>query len=184
MKVRNLILVALFAALTAIGAFIKIPMPISAITLQTLFCVMAGLLLGPWLGSLSQVLYIIIGLIGIPVFTSGGGLGYVFQPTFGYLVGLIAGAFVSGMIIERMKKLSFLTVLFAAVAGMLAVYIVGVPYLYIIKNFYLGKGMPVGDVLYYGLVLFVPGDVLKSIVIAILVVKLKPILAKMNLSKG
>jgi biotin transport system substrate-specific component len=178
LKVKNLILVALFAALTAIGAFIRIPMPIAPITLQTLFCIMAGMLLGPWLGSLSQVIYIVIGLLGLPVFTSGGGIGYIFQPSFGYLIGLIPGAFLSGLIVNHMKKLKFIPVLLASIAAMLVVYLVGVPYLYFIKDLYQHKGMPVADALYYGLVLFIPGDVLKCIVASILTVKLRPIIIK------
>lgn len=82
MKIRDLILVAMFAALTAIGAFIKIPIPYVPFTLQFLFCAFAGMILGARLGALSQIIYVAIGLAGIPVFTEGGGIGYVFKPTF------------------------------------------------------------------------------------------------------
>jgi biotin transport system substrate-specific component len=174
-RVRNLVLAALFAALTAVGAFIKIPMPIAAVTLQTMFCVLAGMLLGPWLGALSQAVYVVIGLIGVPVFTNGGGLGYIFEPSFGYLLGLSAGAIVSGLLVGRLKR-RFFSVLLASFAGLLAVYVIGVPYLYVIKNVYQGVGMPAGNVLYYGLILFIPGDILKGIVAALLAFKLRPIL--------
>jgi biotin transport system substrate-specific component len=180
MKVRNLILVALFAALTAVGAFIKIPMPIAPITLQTLFCMMAGMLLGPWLGSLSQVVYVVIGLAGVPVFTGGGGPGYIFQPTFGYLVGLIAGAFLCGLIVEQIKKLSFLKTMCAALACMFAVYLFGVPYLYFIMNQYLHHAISLGKTMTVGFLLFVPGDLLKCLAAAFLAVKLRPILQKVH----
>ena len=76
----NLILIALFAALSVVGAFVKIPTPLVPFTLQTLFCVYAGFLLGARRGFASQLLYLLIGLIGIPVFALGGGPSYVLQP--------------------------------------------------------------------------------------------------------
>jgi len=79
-KTRNLIIVAMFAALTAIGAFIKVPIPYVPFTLQYLFCALAGLVLGSKLGALSQIVYVAIGLSGVPVFTEGGGIGYIFKP--------------------------------------------------------------------------------------------------------
>lgn len=178
MKVRNLILVALFAALTAIGAFIKIPMPIAPITLQTLFCILAGMLLGPWLGALSQIVYIALGLAGLPIFTAGGGPGYIFQPTFGYLLGLIAGAFVCGLIVQRAKKPRFMPFLLAALACMFTVYLFGLPYLYFIMNLYMHKAISAGTAIISGCVLFIPGDLLKCLVAALLAVKLRPALVQ------
>jgi biotin transport system substrate-specific component len=183
LKIKNLILVALFAALTAIGAFIKIPMPIAPITLQTLVSILAGMLLGPWLGALSQIVYVAVGLIGVPVFAGGGGIGYILQPSFGYLIGLVAGAFICGMVANRIKKLKFYWALAASAAGMLAVYLIGVPYLYMIQNLYQSKGISFTNVLYYGLVLFIPGDILKCIVASIITIKLKPIIAKVDRAK-
>lgn len=72
---------ALFAALTAVGAFIRIPLGYSSITLQTFFTAMAGCVLGPWYGALSQLVYVALGLVGLPIFTQGGGIGYLMQPT-------------------------------------------------------------------------------------------------------
>ena len=96
MKTRSLILTALFAALTAVGAFLKIPFPLSAITLQFFFTAMAGTLLGKKYGALSQAVYVLLGLVGVPNFALGGGFSYVFQPTFGFLLGLIPSAWVIG----------------------------------------------------------------------------------------
>ena len=81
-KTRELVFMAFFSALIAIGAFIKIPVPVCPFTLQLLFTTMAGLLLGSRLGSAAVWVYIALGLLGLPVFTNGGGPGYVFQPTF------------------------------------------------------------------------------------------------------
>ena len=93
---RKLVYTALLAALTAAGAFMRIPMGYSSVTLQYLFTAMAGLLLGRKWGALSQLIYVCLGLVGLPIFTMGGGFGYVFQPTFGFLLGLIPAAWVVG----------------------------------------------------------------------------------------
>ena len=75
--VLPLVLTALFAALTAIGAFLRIPAGEISFTLQVFFTSMAGILLGPWWGAASQVVYVLLGLIGLPIFTEGGGLMYL-----------------------------------------------------------------------------------------------------------
>ena len=80
MKTRTMILCALFAALTAVGAFFKIPFALAAISLQFLFTAMAGVLLGAGYGALSQAVYVLIGLVGVPIFALGGGFSYIFQP--------------------------------------------------------------------------------------------------------
>ena len=97
-RTRKLVYTALLAALTAVGAFLRIPMVYSSVTLQYLFTAMAGLLLGRRWGALSQAVYVLLGLVGLPIFTMGGGFGYVFQPTFGFLLGLIPAAWVVGAV--------------------------------------------------------------------------------------
>ena len=102
---RMLVLTALFAALTAVGAFFKIPFALAAISLQFLFTAMAGVLLGAGWGAASQAVYVLIGLVGVPIFALGGGFSYVFQPTFGFLLGLIPCAFVIGRLAKRPQVL-------------------------------------------------------------------------------
>ena len=96
LNTKSLILCSLFAALISVGAFIKIPVPMVPFTLQVLFSTLAGLLLGPRLGVVSVGIYILLGLVGLPIFTNGGGPSYIFQPTFGYLIGFIFGAYIIG----------------------------------------------------------------------------------------
>ena len=132
---RNMVLAALFAALTAIGAFLQIPTGTVPITLQFLFTALAGLLLGWKWGAISQLLYVGIGLLGLPVFTQGGGIGYVLQPSFGFLLGLIPAAAVIGALPAR--RTGYLTVLAAVLVGDLILYAVGVPYMYLILHVYM-----------------------------------------------
>ncbi|ABK61470.1 biotin transporter BioY [Clostridium novyi] len=166
MKTKDLVLVAIFAALTAIGAFIKIPIPNVPFTLQFFFCAFSGMLLGAKLGALSQILYVAMGLLGIPIFTEGGGFMYVVKPTFGYLVGFIVGAYVIGFISERVKELNFIKALRTTLTGLFFVYLFGVIHFYLIMNLYLGKTTSIGYVVYWGVLVCIGGDLLLSIIIA------------------
>ena len=166
MSARKLVYTALFAVLTAVGAFLRIPLCVSSITLQFLFTAMAGVLLGPACGALSQGVYVALGLIGLPIFTAGGGFGYVLQPTFGFLLGLIPAAAIIGAISRRSS--SPLRLALACLAGLAALYAVGVPYMALILNGYMGKGMSVSGLLWAGMIPFLPGDAIKIAVTALL----------------
>lgn len=137
-QIFSLTLVAIFAALTAIGAFIKIPLPIVPFTMQIVIVFLAGSILGSKRGLQSQLVYIFVGLAGLPVFTQGGGPTYVLQPTFGYLVGFAAGAFIIGYIIERGgEEPSRLRFVVANLVGTFVIYAIGAPYVYFALNFLL-----------------------------------------------
>ncbi|MGE4282380.1 MAG: biotin transporter BioY [Clostridia bacterium] len=181
-KTRDMILVALFAALMAIGAMIKILFPILPLTFQPFFCAFAGILLGARLGLMSQLVYIGIGLLGIPVFTEGGGLLYVLKPSFGYLLGFAAGAYVIGIISERLKTVTFKGTLLSVLAGLFAIYLVGVPYLYFIVRFYMNNTkMNLMGALSAGLFPFILKDLIMFIIVAVVAAQVVPILRKAKL---
>ena len=148
LSTKSMILSALFVALIAIGAFIKVPVPVCP--------------------------YIIIGLIGIPIFTEGGGPGYIFQPTFGYLIGFAFGAYVAGYLTQNRTKLSFIYLLCVNFLNLLIVYAFGMVYVYIINNFYLNTPIGIWPVVLYCFLLAVPGDIVLCILAAILGKKLIP----------
>lgn len=164
-KTKKLILAGLFAALTAVGAFLRIPLGAMSLTLQFLFTAYAGLLLGSSWGAASQAVYVALGLVGLPVFTMGGGLSYVFQPSFGCLLGLIPAAWVIGRLAG--KEGNVLRVFAACAAGLAVLYLIGIPYLYMILNLYLQKGLSWGAVLRTGMLIYLPGDFLKIFVVSI-----------------
>ena len=166
MSARKLVYTALFAALTAAGAFLKIPLGVSSITLQFLFTAMAGVLLGAGGGALSQAVYVALGLLGLPIFTAGGGFGYVLQPTFGFLLGLIPAAAVIGVMTRR--SASPARIALACVVGLAVLYAIGVPYMALILNGYMGKGMSVSGLLWAGMLPFLPGDAIKIVITAVL----------------
>lgn len=167
MNTRTLTRTALFAALTAAGAFIRIPLGYSSITLQFFFTAMAGCLLGPVWGPVSQAVYVALGLIGLPIFTQGGGLTYLLQPTCGFLIGLIPAAWVTGRLTVHRPPHPIRTAL-ACLAGLAVLYAVGLPYMAVILNQYMGKAMDFSAILWAGMLPFLPGDMLKIAVTAAL----------------
>ncbi len=176
MKTRDMILVALFAALTAVGAFIRIPLGFSTITLQFLFTAFAGIVLGAKLGALSQAVYVALGLTGVPIFASGGGVQYVFNPTFGFLLGLIPTAWLIGRLSEG--DASPRRIAAACFAGLGVLYLIGVPYMGVIVNAYLGKGLTLWQILKSGMIIYLPGDCLKIAVCALVAPRLARTLSR------
>lgn len=173
----ELVLCALFAALTAVGAFIQIPVPgMDYFTLQFFFVLMAGMLLGSKIGAVAVGVYVLLGLCGLPIFAAGGGITYVFRPSFGYLIGFIATAFVTGLVAEKRKKKGFPTYLIAAFSGFLVCYAIGLTYKYFMLNFYVGEKTAALMVLLDCFPIDMPGDIFLSILSAICAVKLRPAL--------
>ncbi len=178
-KTRDLILCAMFVALIAVGAFIKIPIPVVPFTLQVLFTMLAGLLLGGKLGASAVCIYIVMGLLGLPVFTEGGGLAYVLKPSFGYIIGFAVGAYVTGTIANKTPRPGYRRLLCANFIGLGIVYLFGMVYYYLISNFYLGTPMGLWPLFLYCFLLVVPGDIALCILGAILGRRLIPIMKKM-----
>ena len=170
---RDAVFISLFAALTAVGAFIKIPIPHVPFTLQTLMVMFAGLLLGSRRGALSQVLYLSLGLIGLPIFAQGGGPAYILQPSFGFLIGFIAGAFVIGKVLEKSSALTLSRTVFALVLGQAIIYLFGLSYLYLNLNFIIKKPISFSSVLAIGFLFFIPGDAVKTFIAAFLMAPLR-----------
>lgn len=178
MKTKDIVLVGTFAALTAVGAFIRIPFFPVPFTLQLFFVFMAGILLGPNLGALSQIIYIIIGLLGFPVFASGGGPGYILMPSFGFLVGFIAGAYVIGLVYNLRKKPTYLWLVLSIIAGYAAIYLIGISGLYLNLKYIIHKPLTLWRTLWVGMIIFLPGDIIKIAVSAYLAQNLLPRIKK------
>ncbi|MGB9750179.1 MAG: biotin transporter BioY [Caldisericia bacterium] len=161
MRVKRLILSSLFTCLIIIGAYISIPLPLTPIpfTLQLLFVLLSGVFLGPFYGSLSSIIYILIGVLGFPVFSGGNsGVGYLFGKTGGYLFGFIIASFVTGYIYKIDKKL--LPV--AIISGIFLIHLCGILYLSQILSLNIYKAFIIGSLP------FIPVDLVKGILVYII----------------
>ncbi|OQX29933.1 MAG: hypothetical protein B0D92_01095 [Spirochaeta sp. LUC14_002_19_P3] len=130
--VRSTVFIAAFTALIIVGAIFSFPAPwnpLVPLTLATLFVILAGMMLGARRGLASVGLYLLLGLVGLPVFAGGsGGVQVLAGPTGGFLIGYALAAFLSGCIVRVSRTLPFLIV--AALAGTLAIYLPGLPWLH------------------------------------------------------
>lgn len=153
-------MIALFAALMAAGAYIRVPVGPVPIVLTSMFLLLAGTVLGPIAGSLSVLVYLIIGTIGIPVFAGGSGPAVFAGPTGGYLIAYIPAVFVCGLISHDTGSLSRSAFpyrdILAVIAGTLLLYAVGVPWL----KWRLGLSWH--KALTAGMLPFLAGDALKA----------------------
>lgn len=177
---QDMVLCGVFTTLIAVGAFIKVPVPVVPFTLQFLFTMLAGLLLGGRKGALSVGVYILLGLVGLPVFAEGGGFWYILKPSFGYLLGFMLAAYVTGAVVERKKKLLTRWVIAVNFLGLFIVYAAGMIYYYVICNYVIDTPIALGPLFLYCFVLAVPGDICLCILAAILTVRVRPIFQKMT----
>ena len=173
LSLREMILCAMFVALVAAGAFIRIPVGTDVYTLQFLFTLLAGLLLGARLGATAVATYVLLGLVGVPVFASGGGPGYVLQPTFGYLVGFILQAWYCGAAARRLSARNFKRLLAINGVGMAIVYVIGISYFYFVSNYVIDAPIAVWPVIFYCGILQVVPDFLLCVAAAGLAVRLE-----------
>lgn len=185
-EVRDMVLVSLFAALTAIGAWCTIPLPTPVpFTLQILFCIYSGLLLGSRNGALSQVVYVLMGLAGMPVFSGGkGGMNYIFEPTFGYLIGFIVCAYVIGKLTERTNRVTMKKLILYVALGLLVEYILGASWLYFNLKFYLAIDYTVKQAIYGGVAPFVLWDCIKGSVAVVTSFAIIPRLRRLGYVKS
>lgn len=168
---RSLLLTALFTALTAVGALIRIPLGYTSVTLQVFFMLLAGMLLGPYYGALSQILYILLGLLGVPVFAGGGGFSYVLEPGFGFLLGGVFAAFAAGLVVRG--RGSFVRLLLGGLVGLAALYAVGLPYLLCIVRLYLQQPLGFTRAFCVYCLAFLPLDLGKLLLAAVLCRRLR-----------
>ncbi|MDO8735802.1 MAG: biotin transporter BioY [Thermoleophilia bacterium] len=175
LMLRDLIAVAFFAALITVGAWISFPLPFSPvpIVLANLFVVLSGAILGKWLGPLSVVVYLLMGLAGIPVFANHmAGPSVIAGPTGGYLIGYVLASFVTGLLVEYLphfsgsKMAETVRFAFSLSAGGLVIYLTGIPWLARVA------GMDLQTALVKGFYPYLPGDAVKIIVGTMLCISL------------
>lgn len=166
---------AVFVALMCAAAYIKIPFPLVPLTFQTVVSVLAGLLLGAKKGAGAMAAYMVMGLLGLPVFSLGGGIYYILKPSFGYILGFIASAFVAGLVAGR-AGLSLKRYVFAALAAFLADYIVGIPYC--MAAACLSGVTGLARLFVAGNLVYMPKDAVLSVLAAVLARKICPYIGR------
>ncbi|MEW5817793.1 MAG: biotin transporter BioY [Spirochaetota bacterium] len=153
-NMKQAVFASLFTAFMIIGVYVKVPIGPVPIVFSNMFVLLAGVILGSRWGTISVMLYIFLGIVGLPVFSAGGGIARLIGPTGGYIAAYIPAAFITGYISHR-KPSSKLMTFFALVSGTIVIYTLGVPWLKIVLKLSWGKA------LLFGMLPFLPGDIIK-----------------------
>lgn len=166
-QTKDITKIALLVALIAVGAFISIPIGPVPFTLQNFFVFMTGLLLTPFYAGLTVFIYVLLGLIGIPIFAGfTGGIQSVLKPSFGFLIAFIIGAaFISKF---AHGKKNFGKIMVVLVLAEVIFYVIGLPYMYYILNVVMGNPMDISKVFTVGMIPFIIPDMAKALVAAII----------------
>src|SRR5215210_582007 len=164
------------AAVTAVAAQIAIPLQPVPFTLQVLAVILCGLLLGPRVGALAQAIYVLVGAVGVPVFSNfTGGLGHVFGPTGGYLISYPIAAAVAGLaarsVARSPRRRALLTALLWGCAGLAVIYIFGTAWLAVVS------GLSPTEAVATGILPFVIFDLIKVVIASLVAVVTAPAIA-------
>ena len=166
MKIKSMTLVALFASITAVFSIIPgIPLPFSPvpITLQVFAVLLSGAMLGAKLGALSQVVYLFLGVIGLPVFSGGAaGFSVLVGATGGYLIGFPIASFIFGYCVTRKGSMLGVHTILAVVLSLAIIYIPGTLWLGHILSLSLAKAFTIGSLPY------IPLDLVKAVLVLLL----------------
>ena len=185
LRALDITLTGMFVALMAIGANITTIVPFLhvggvPITLQTFFAILAGAILGSRLGSIAMIVYLFVGLVGVPVFADfSGGLSIIIRPTFGFIVSYIFAAFIIGKIVEKKKGMAAFII--ASLIGMAVNYLFGTNWMYFAYK--LWAAAPEGFT-YKMAWLWMVAPLPKDIILAVLAGMMAYRLEKTVLSKG
>ena len=186
-----LIFVPLFAAFIAVSGFIAFPLPGTPvpIVLQNMMPILASGLLGGLYGTVSTALFLIAGLLGLPVFSGGkGGLAHLLGPTGGFLIGYLAAAafliiffrkpgakdlaLVSSGKNKSIKLINYLKIIAASFSGFALIYVFGIARFMQLTNRGLFESLSLACLPY------LPGDFIKMILVTALIYKLRPVTAR------
>lgn len=178
MNVATMTRVALMAAVTAVAAQITIPLPFSPVpfTLQVLAVILSGLLLGSRYGALAQATYVLVGAVGVPVFAGfRGGLGVLVGPTGGYLLSYPIAAAIAGLAAyaaaNAVRRRALWSASLWGCVALAVIYALGATWLAAVT------GLPLTVALAQGVLPFVPLDLIKVGLAALVAVAAAPAIA-------
>ncbi len=175
MSVRQIATTALFIALLSIGSMIYLPIGPIPYTLQTFFVFLAGILLGKKWGTIAIAVWILLGLIGIPVFSQGrAGVMILLSPTGGFLIGFLAASFTMGWYLEK-KKNVFSNALASIFIGLFWIYLFGGVGFYLHSIWVIHNPYSWQEIFQYAIAPFILVDLVKGVLAALVGVKIRSI---------
>lgn len=175
MKIKDICMMGIMLAILIICSKISFNIGPIPITLQTFAVIILSFILKLKKALIIFGVYIVMGLIGIPVFSGGGGYAYVLKPSFGFIIGFLLSSFVSGI---KIKDDSLIFYIIKGLLGLLIIDVVGIIYMIIIMNGYYHYGKSLVYILQIGLLPFILKDILSVFIAALVYLRIKPVLEK------
>lgn len=180
LKIKKLVRDAFLLALLCISSYLEIPMGFVPFTMQLLVILIIILITNTFEAFLIVFTFIIMGLIGLPVFSSGGGIAYLLKPSFGFIIGFMLMPFIKYLIEKifiKMIKRKELLFLIITIICVIIDYIIGFGYVVIIAKWLkiIELNMSIGQMFVYMILIFVPFDVVKCVIASLVVPKIKKI---------
>lgn len=176
MKIKDLTLMSILLTLLIICSKLTIQIGPIPLTLQTFCVIIIDFILKIKKSMIVFASYILMGIIGIPVFSSGGGFGYIFYPSFGFIIEFFLSCLITGLNISNKKIFLFLQELM----GLLIIDIVGIIYMYFIMNYYLELDKSLSYIISVRLIPFLIKDIASVLISTIVYIKLIPAIKKDN----
>ena len=178
-KSAPLVLTALFAALISAGCFIQIPLPGGVpVAIQDMLAMLSGMILGPLYGAGAVVIFLVLGCIGLPVFTGKAGVQVILGgPTGGFLAGYLLGALAAGLVLAALlpagrkpsTSAAYVVITIAALVATFVLFACGIVRFMQLTGYEFGKTMAAV------LIPFIPGNIIKLILMVMLTRKFRPI---------
>lgn len=176
LSTKTIALIALMTAVICVLGPLALPIGPVPIALANLGIYFTLYILGTWKGTISVVAYIVIGLIGVPVFAGfTGGPGKLLGPTGGYIIGYIPLALIAGFVIDKSHG-KFIVSMLGMILGTIVLYTLGTAWLAVSMD------MGFGAALMAGVIPFIPGDLIKMVLASVLGVQIRKILYKADLA--
>ena len=171
-KTKELTLTSVFTTLLAASAFIRLPLFFTTITLQFPVVMLCASVLGSRLSRKCVLIYILLGLIGLPIFAEGGGPSYILKPTFGYILGFYPCA----IIIGTLGKNTIKSIIAANLCGLAALYLIGTIYFSFISKLLWEHSFDLKTIICACVLIPLPKDLLLCALVAPLAIRLKSFL--------
>lgn len=179
MKTKDITLNAIMITILIICSQLTLPIGPVPITLQTLAVLMIGYLLTPKNTLFATGIYLLMGLAGLPVFSSfSGGLQAILLPSFGFIIGFVPAAYSQALYLKKRKSAKLKDLALSGSLNFTITYAIGLPYMAFILNFYLDNTMGAQAILTTGLLPFIPGDFFKLAIGTLIAKRLLPIVRK------
>jgi biotin transport system substrate-specific component len=180
-SIEKMVATAVFTALIVVGALINNGAPVVPIVLSNFFCLLAGLYLGKTYGPLAVIIYLLLGIFGLPVYAKGGvGIGTFLTASGGWLAGFVIMAFVAGWLRETKVENLWVNIA-AAVFAMTVLYLIGTPYMPLVSDYYaMDFAKAAGEMLPLFLIKDLPLAVGAGILFHFTYPQIKPLLGEEN----